>query len=216
MSVTAPVSHAEMWPCAASALAGLPHHSASAPCRLLLSENEVGATTTGREKSRPSSLEPVLVGFEDEGHRCPARSPSRHFAAPPVVSWATCILGHAAQLSPRGPATHMGLACSTGEAERSGSTAPIDRANRSAELRCVASSASKGRLLGCTGSLARAHASVLRSLGILRRSASPAEGWSGIGAVVLTVHAAAEGRIVSAVSQRVSAVSKQGHRFTAC
>ena len=41
MSVTAPVSHAEMWPCAASALAGLPHHSASAPCRLLLLENEV-------------------------------------------------------------------------------------------------------------------------------------------------------------------------------
>ena len=41
MSVTAPVSHAEMWPCAASALAGLPHHSASAPCRLLLSENEL-------------------------------------------------------------------------------------------------------------------------------------------------------------------------------
>ena len=41
MSVTAPVSHAEMRPCAASALAGLPHHSASAPCRLLLFENEV-------------------------------------------------------------------------------------------------------------------------------------------------------------------------------
>ena len=69
MSVTAPVSHAEMWPCAASALAGLPHHSKSAPSRLPLSENEVGATTTGREKSRPSSLEPVLVGFEDGGHR---------------------------------------------------------------------------------------------------------------------------------------------------
>ena len=41
MSVTAPVSHAEMWPWAASTLAGLPHHSASAPCRLLLFENEV-------------------------------------------------------------------------------------------------------------------------------------------------------------------------------
>ena len=41
MFVTALVSHAEMWPCAASALAGLPHHSASAPCRLLLLENEV-------------------------------------------------------------------------------------------------------------------------------------------------------------------------------
>ena len=107
----------------------------------------------------------------------------------------------------------MGLACSTGEAERSGSTAPIDCANRGAELRRVASSASKGRLLGRTGSLARARARVLRSLGI-RRSASPAEGWSGIGAVVLTVHAAADGRIVSAVSQRVSAVSK-GQRFTA-
>ena len=40
MSVTAPVSHAEMWPSTASALAGLRHHSASAPCRLLLSENE--------------------------------------------------------------------------------------------------------------------------------------------------------------------------------
>ena len=26
MSVTAPVSHSEMWPCAASALAGLLHH----------------------------------------------------------------------------------------------------------------------------------------------------------------------------------------------
>ena len=40
-SVTEPVSHAEMWPCAASALDWLPHHSASAPCRLLLLENEV-------------------------------------------------------------------------------------------------------------------------------------------------------------------------------
>ena len=39
MSVTAPVSHAEMWPCAASALVGLPHHSAIAPCRLLLELN---------------------------------------------------------------------------------------------------------------------------------------------------------------------------------
>ena len=87
MSVTAPVSHTEMWPCAASALAGLPHHSKSAPSRLPLSENEVGATTTGREKSRRSSLEPVLVGFEDGGRRCSARRPSRHFAAPPVLTW---------------------------------------------------------------------------------------------------------------------------------
>ena len=213
MFVTAPVSHAEMWPCAASALDWLPHHSASAPCRLLLSENEVGATTTGREKSRPSSLEPVLVGFEDGGRRCPARRPSRHFAAPPVLTWATRPKQRGAQLSPRGPATHTGLACSNGEAGRSGSTAPIDCASRGAELRCVASSASKGRLLGRTGSLARAHASVLRSVGI-RRSASPAGGWSGIDAVVLTVQAAAEGRIVSAVSQRASAVSKRGpHRF---
>ena len=204
MSVTALVSHAEMWPCAASALAGLPHHSASAPCRLLLSENEVGATTTGREKSRRSSLEPNLVGFEDRGRRCPASRPSRHLAAQPVLAWATRPKQRGAQLSPRGPATHTGLACSNGE--RSGSMAPIDCANRGAEPRCVASSASKGRLLGRTGSLARAHASVLRSLGI-RRSASPAEGWSGIGAVLLTVRAAAEGRIVSAARQRASAVS---------
>jgi len=103
MSVTAPVSHAEMWPCAASALAGLPHHSASAPCRLLLSENEVGATNTGREKSRPSSLEPVLVGFEDGGRRCTARRFSRHFAAPPVPSWATRPKQRGAQLSRVGP-----------------------------------------------------------------------------------------------------------------
>ena len=196
-----------MWPCAASALAGLPHHLASAPRRLLLSENEVGATTTGREKSRPSSLEPVLVGFEDGGHRCPVRRPSRHFAAQPVLTWATRPKQRGAQLSPRGPATHAGLACSTGEAAgRSGSTAPIDCVNRGAELRRVASSASKGRLLGRTGPLARARARVLRSLGI-RRSPSPAGGWSGIGAVVLTAHAAAEGRIVSAVRQRASAVS---------
>ena len=47
MSVTAPVSHAEIWPCAASALAGLPHHSASAPCRLLLSKNEPGGDGGG-------------------------------------------------------------------------------------------------------------------------------------------------------------------------
>ena len=163
--------------------------------------------TTGREKSRRSSREPVLVGFEDGGHRCPARSPSRHFAAPPVLTWATRPKQRGAQLSPRRPATHTGLACSNSEVPgRSGSTAPIDCVNRGAELRCVASSASKGRLLGRTGSLARAHASVLRSLGI-RKSASPAEGWSGIGAVLLTVRAAAEGRIVSAVPQLVSAPS---------
>ena len=137
MSVTAPVSHAEMWPCAASALAGLPHHSASAPCRLLLSENEVGATTTGREKSRPSSLEPVLVGFEDGEHRCPVRRASRHFAAPPVLTWATRPKQRGAQLSPRGPATETGLACSTGEAGRSGSTAPIDCASREAQSRAA-------------------------------------------------------------------------------
>ena len=166
--------------------------------------------TTGREKSRRSSREPVLVGFEDGGQRCPARRPSRRFAAQPVLTWATRPKQGGAQLSPRRPATHAGLACSTGEAGgRSGSTAPIDWASRGAELRCVASSASKGRLLGRTGSLARAHASVLRSLGI-RRSASPAEGWSGTGAAVLTVHAAANGRIVSAVPKRVSAVSKRG------
>ena len=34
--------------------------------------------------------------------------------------------------------------------------------------------------------------------------------WSGTGAAVLTVHAAANGRIVSAVPKRVSAVSKRG------
>ena len=121
-----------------------------------------------------------------------------------LCSPASSILGYAPEAErstalPRGPATHTGLACPNGESGRSGSTAPIDCANRGAELRCVASPASKGRPLGRTGSLARAHASVLRSLGI-RRSASPAEGWSGIGAVLLTVRAAAEGRIVSAIS----------------
>ena len=111
MSVTAPVSHAAMWPCAASALVGLPHHSASAPCRLLLSENEVGATTTGREKSRPRSrLEPILVGFEDGGHRCPARRPS---PAQPVLTWATRPKQRGAQLSPCGASTTLALAFGT-------------------------------------------------------------------------------------------------------
>ena len=116
MSVTALVSHAEMWPYAASALAGLPHHSASAPRRLLLLENEVGAT--GTEKSRPSSREPVLMGLEDRRRRCPARRPSRHSAAQPVPTWATRPKERGAQLSPRGPATHTGLACSNATARR--------------------------------------------------------------------------------------------------
>ena len=73
MLVTTPVSQVEMWPCATSALAALPHHSTSASARLLLLANEVGLATMGSEKRTTSSFEQaapvVLVGFEAEGGR---------------------------------------------------------------------------------------------------------------------------------------------------
>ena len=128
-----------------------------------------------------------------------------HFvtAAQPAATWSLWVLRPklrgASQLSSRRPATHTGLACSNGEVGRSGSPAPVDCVNRGAESRCVASSASKGWLLGRTCSLATAHVSVLCSHGI-RRCAARAVVWPGIGAVALTEPAAAECRIVLAVS----------------
>ena len=87
MLVTAAVSHVEMWPCAISALVALPHHSASASSRLLLSANEVGAATTGSVTRTTSSLKQasaaaVLDGLEvGGGRRCSAVGVRRALSA---------------------------------------------------------------------------------------------------------------------------------------
>ena len=116
MLVTTPVSQVEMWPCATSALAALPHHSTSASARLLLLANEVEAATMGSKKRTPSSLEQVapmvLVGFEEGGGRrcCAIRVRSERLSVA-AIGCALIIAVMAGDRAPRGMYTFVLEVC---------------------------------------------------------------------------------------------------------